>query len=59
MSWQDKLEKDIKELEAQNKEYRNALTKIIQIDWSHTKESDHVKLNNCITWAEDAIKDGE
>lgn len=44
---------------AEIKKKKGTLEKISQIDWSHTKESESVKLLNCITWAEKSLKDGE
>ncbi len=48
----DKLQKILEEK-------KDVLEKISQIDWSHTKESESVKLLLCIEWAEQSCKEIE
>ncbi len=48
---------EIDKLQKALEEKKDVLEKISQIDWSHTKESDAVKLLNCIEWAEQSCKE--
>lgn len=57
MSWQDKLEKDIQRLEAQNKKLRNALEEVGNLLY---EDFDGIgDLQTAWEIIQDALKDGE